>query len=1312
MVDRLSDDDLYLAGLGEEAPPIEGMSPPVAGLGPQPVADVVLEEPSPEEEAARVVRSRSLGPRPRLLDRQAAPIEAPDLGAMGSAAAQAAIEGGGAAVAGAPMAAGAVLDRLGRDIQTGPQRALAMFDAIDAGEAAGDDPRAGPVGLMANRYRGSDAEGRARMRAEAAALGERRAEEGAGEGMRSAGRTLRGAGDAAMQWAGETARENFPVAPEREGDFGVRAARAAGSLPAVLGAAAVGGPVAAGAVIGSQVYATTFDEARQTLAARGVPDDEANARAADAATANAFLQAGLMTVPFVRLLDRMAPAAQRSVLSSLRAMGESGAEFAGANAVGRVAENALARGGYDPDRELTRQVWESLGPDAAVGAVLPGAAGAARGARRVVMEGGRAPSAAPEVVAAARGVEDAARAAQRPDIVAEGQNIQEGAPDIRDRAPDIAVEHTVGARVPPEAGVDATYRPENATEAPVNATPPREAYQAAVERFSRATGLPESVRVRLVDRLTTPEGGMADARYEPAARLVEVAMDTDPAVAVSRVFHEGGGHVALEFANPTERRALLSAADRWLSRPVDEAAIRPGGDLRAPDMAGVRTNLDYIARLNRLDVAEQAGRDLAREEAIAHLAEMHLARSLQERPMVTRALDRISGGIGRLASALRGEGFTTADSVFGAMTSGRRRSEAREGPERPPEGAPALASMRAFHGTPHTFAPERVAVLDDGRRIRVRAGEALDAGLQAALDSGRARMEERPLGAFDHSRINTGEGAQAYGYGLYFADSRDVADTYSRDLPLAAIENARSRFQDWIADHRGTSQSASALRAALKERLDADRDAGGTRAEVWPLRQLQDDPVVMDAVARLSRSREGRFGDENAEAVRAWREIDSAIEKLSPPGRVYEVNIHADPGRMLDWDRQLHEQPPNVQAALADMGVRDQRGSYGWEEARDARGGRTLSFIEEGSGAPLMRGAVRHQPGATAWQVGVGTAPQRMRWVAEAPTLQAAQLMLEERIGARDRNGTPGSRAYLLASAAAGSPAKGSAALRERGVPGLRFLDGLSRDEGRGTRNTVTFSDDIVEILGRYSRREGPRVDPGRRLTQLGMSVAVPADGIRVGVREDGVPYGFYRFEADRDGKPAATVFAEVNTRREDVPDGVLEISDIWPGEGAGPEFKARGAGFYALGRALGPARVRALLDGIVELVRQDVPDLHGVQGRRITGARAINRDRPHEDRIARMPIGPARKAAGGLVGMGYAEGGAVAPAAAPGPVMAPGGGGGAAVPAEAPVPAPAAAPAPPAPNVGAGAVDPETRGALQGVEMWKAAAGLTGRGA
>ena len=42
--------------------------------------------------------------------------------------------------------------------------------------------------------------------------------------------------------------------------------------------------------------------------------------------------------------------------------------------------------------------------------------------------------------------------------------------------------------------------------------------------------------------------------------------------------------------------------------------------------------------------------------------------------------------------------------------------------------------------------------------------------------------EPSALGLFDANKIGTGEGAQAYGHGLYFAESEDVARGYRDSL--------------------------------------------------------------------------------------------------------------------------------------------------------------------------------------------------------------------------------------------------------------------------------------------------------------------------------------------------------------------------------------------------------------------------------------------------------------------------------------------------------------------------------------------------
>jgi hypothetical protein len=48
------------------------------------------------------------------------------------------------------------------------------------------------------------------------------------------------------------------------------------------------------------------------------------------------------------------------------------------------------------------------------------------------------------------------------------------------------------------------------------------------------------------------------------------------------------------------------------------------------------------------------------------------------------------------------------------------------------------------------------------------------------------------------------------------------------------------------------------------------------------------------------------------------------------------------------------------------------------------------------------------------------------------------------------------------------SDAVKSRALLEKGIPGIKYLDGGSRTAGEGSRNYVVFDDKLVEILRKY----------------------------------------------------------------------------------------------------------------------------------------------------------------------------------------------------------------------------------------------------
>jgi hypothetical protein len=47
-------------------------------------------------------------------------------------------------------------------------------------------------------------------------------------------------------------------------------------------------------------------------------------------------------------------------------------------------------------------------------------------------------------------------------------------------------------------------------------------------------------------------------------------------------------------------------------------------------------------------------------------------------------------------------------------------------------------------------------------------------------------------------------------------------------------------------------------------------------------------------------------------------------------------------------------------------------------------------------------------------------------------------------------------------------PKKATEQLRERGIPGIRYLDAGSRGAGDGSRNYVVFDDSLIDIIRKY----------------------------------------------------------------------------------------------------------------------------------------------------------------------------------------------------------------------------------------------------
>lgn len=143
---------------------------------------------------------------------------------------------------------------------------------------------------------------------------------------------------------------------------------------------------------------------------------------------------------------------------------------------------------------------------------------------------------------------------------------------------------------------------------------------------------------------------------------------------------------------------------------------------------------------------------------------------------------------------------------------------------------------------------------------------------------------------FDLSKIGTGEGAQVYGHGLYFAEKEGIAKHYRDAL---------------TADRTQPAQR-------LLNKLGGDPDAAiaAAKAEISRLQGLKLTPETgLDRAKSMIETQENNLAMLN--------QLKSAGHMS--PGRMYEVDINARPEQFLDWDKPLAQQSDAVRAPVADL---------------------------------------------------------------------------------------------------------------------------------------------------------------------------------------------------------------------------------------------------------------------------------------------------------------------------------------------------------------------------------------------------------
>ncbi len=164
--------------------------------------------------------------------------------------------------------------------------------------------------------------------------------------------------------------------------------------------------------------------------------------------------------------------------------------------------------------------------------------------------------------------------------------------------------------------------------------------------------------------------------------------------------------------------------------------------------------------------------------------------------------------------------------------------------------------------------------------------------------------------AFDASKIGTGEGAQSYGHGLYFAGNEAVAKTYRDIAPAVLTPGQRDAAMRAVNEYQMAVQEQRAIDADIS-RL---HDSRGVPAPGWGgiLAAPSSDPELAALTARQQtvRARVDELAALASDAI-------SARGVKPGPGHMYEVEIGHPDESLLDWDATLAGQPAAVRESLA-----------------------------------------------------------------------------------------------------------------------------------------------------------------------------------------------------------------------------------------------------------------------------------------------------------------------------------------------------------------------------------------------------------
>jgi GNAT superfamily N-acetyltransferase len=193
-------------------------------------------------------------------------------------------------------------------------------------------------------------------------------------------------------------------------------------------------------------------------------------------------------------------------------------------------------------------------------------------------------------------------------------------------------------------------------------------------------------------------------------------------------------------------------------------------------------------------------------------------------------------------------------------------------------GPTAPAGIKAYQGSPHNFAAERLVRYPDGSTEYIVGSP----DVLPDIPAGAEVLEDFPLGRMRMDKIGTGEGAQAYGSGIYAAEAEDVAKKYRDDLAGWGSAGAERTLEAVGGDVDRAIMETQQKLSRLLERNQTGAFRGAERNFNMQV-QIQKDKIKQ---------------------LESYKDTGS-FDK----GSMYELNIDSDPADFLDFDAPLSTQP-------------------------------------------------------------------------------------------------------------------------------------------------------------------------------------------------------------------------------------------------------------------------------------------------------------------------------------------------------------------------------------------------------------------